>query len=164
MDGRAFPGTDAGDLAAAVERFFFTLVRQRGASDRDAGSLLLPTQTAALCAIVDDGPLRLGALAEQIGATAATATRTADGLEALGLVERVPDARDGRATLLAATDRGRLTCEERRTRLLSLLEQAVSASQDDQIAHFTALFEELDALVDPEHHRDAMTGTSDGRF
>jgi DNA-binding MarR family transcriptional regulator len=106
---------------------------------------------------VDDGPLRLGALAEHIGATAATATRTADGLEALGLVERVPDARDGRATLLAATDRGRLTCEERRTRLLGLLERALTASQHDQIAHFTALFEELDALVDPVHHRDAMS-------
>jgi DNA-binding MarR family transcriptional regulator len=153
---RAFPRTNAGDLAAAVERFFFTLVRQRGTNDRDAGSLLLPTQTAALCAIVDDGPLRLGALAQQIGATAATATRTADGLEALGLVERVPDPRDGRATLLAATGRGRETCDGRRTRLLAMLERAVSASQHDEIAHFTALFEELDALVDPVHHRDAM--------
>jgi DNA-binding MarR family transcriptional regulator len=152
----AFPGTDAGKLAAAVERFLFTVVRQRGTSDRDAGSLLLPTQTVALCAIVDAGPLRLGALAEQLGATAATATRTADGLEALGLVERVPDPHDGRATLLAATDRGRSTCDDRRTRMLALLERALSTLQHDQLEHFTALFGELDALIDPVHHRDAM--------
>jgi DNA-binding MarR family transcriptional regulator len=159
MDGpRAFPGTDAGNLAAAVERFLFTVVRQRGTNDREAGSLLLPTQTAALCAIVDEGPLRLGALAEQLGTTAATATRTADSLEALGLIERVPDARDGRATLLAPTERGRRGCEERRARLLALLERAVSASQHDEVAHFTALFEQLDALVDPLHHRDVMHG------
>src|SRR5262245_45645738 len=152
-----FPGTDAGRLAVAVERFLFTLVRQRGTNLREAGSLLAPSQTVALCALVDEGPLRLGALVDHLGATAATATRTADSLEALGLVERVPDPHDRRATLIAATARGRQAVEERRRRLLGLLERAVSASAHDEVEHFTALFEELDALVDPEHHRDAMS-------
>src|SRR4051794_12697582 len=156
MAAGAFPGTDAGQLAAAVERFLFTVIRQRGTNDRDAGSLLLPTQTVALCSIVDDGPLRLGAVAELLGATAATATRTADGLEALGLVERVPDQHDRRATLLAATDRGRSTCEDRRSRLVGLLERASSSLQHDQLEQFTALFAQLGALIDPAHHRDAM--------
>src|SRR3954452_14539989 len=156
MAPRAFPGTDAGKLAAAVERFLFTVIRQRGTTDGDAGSVLLPTQTVALCSIVDDGPLRLGALAEQLGVTAATATRTADGLEALGLIERVPDPHDRRATLLAATDRGRSTCHGRRSRMLGLLERALSSLQHDQLEQFTALFGELDALIDPVHHRDAM--------
>ena len=37
-----------------------------------------------------------------------------------------------------------------------MLGRAVSGAQHDEIEHFTALFAQLGALLDPGHHRDTM--------
>ena len=132
-DGEAFPDTSAGRLAGAFERFVFLLVKQRSGNPADSANLLAPTQTLALSEVVDHGPLRIGALSELVGATDATATRTADGLEALGLIERVPDPNDRRAVLIAATPRGRRSVRDRRSRIAQLFEETVGSSHDDEL-------------------------------
>ncbi|HEY7340701.1 MAG TPA: MarR family winged helix-turn-helix transcriptional regulator [Ktedonobacterales bacterium] len=49
---------------------------------------------------------RLSELAEMCGVTKSAMTQLVDVLVSLGYVERVPDPRDGRATLIRRTDRG----------------------------------------------------------
>lgn len=52
------------------------------------------------------GPQIMSALREELGITARSVTSLVDGLEAEGLVRRVPHPTDRRATLIESTDRG----------------------------------------------------------
>src|SRR5436190_15368462 len=109
--------SDAAELAREIERLFTAVVREGARLGLDESPALTPTQRSALAALVDDGPLRLGALADAIATTDATATRTVQALERLGLVERAPDAADGRGVLLAATPEGKRVVASARRRL-----------------------------------------------
>lgn len=64
--------------------------------------------------LVKDGPRRAGALAEAVHSDPSTVSRQVAHLVQLGLVERVADAADGRATLLVATEEGRRVFDENR--------------------------------------------------
>jgi DNA-binding MarR family transcriptional regulator len=64
--------------------------------------------------LVDDGPQRAGALAEAVHSDPSTVSRQISQLVRLGLVERMADPEDGRATLLAATTEGRRVFAENR--------------------------------------------------
>jgi DNA-binding MarR family transcriptional regulator len=64
--------------------------------------------------LVKDGPRRAGALAEAVHSDPSTVSRQVAHLVQLGLVERVADPADGRATLLVATDEGRRVFDENR--------------------------------------------------
>ena len=85
--------SEARQVAEAVEQLLLTLVRQRHGRDPEPGSLST-FQSIALSAVADDGPLRLGTLADALGTTDATASRTVDALQVRGLAER--RARSGR--------------------------------------------------------------------
>jgi DNA-binding MarR family transcriptional regulator len=100
--------------------------------------------------------MRLGTLADRIGTTDATATRTVDALEDLGLVERVPDPLDRRGVRIAATERGRVSAGERQDRLRVLLGNAIEGATCEEIARFVALFDELAERIDPAHHRSTV--------
>ena len=109
-------------LAAAVEQLLTALVRQRRVvGDEEPGSLST-FQGIALGALVDDGPMRLGALTEALRTTDATASRTVDVLATHKFAERHHDPRDARRVLVAATDAGNRTVAHRRRRLALLLE------------------------------------------
>ena len=99
--------SDARALAVELERLFTALVREGGRLGFTEQAQLSPMQRFALAAAVDRGPLRLGALAEAIGTTDATATRTVQSLEREGLVVRARDAADGRGVVIEATREGR---------------------------------------------------------
>src|SRR5664279_2481745 len=71
-----------------------------------SGSDMTPSQSSALARIEQDGPLRLGALAELEGTTAATMSRVIDSLADRSLIERVPDPVDGRASLVRLSPEG----------------------------------------------------------
>src|SRR5712691_13148327 len=99
--------TSSERVAAEIERLFALLAREGGRlTDGDEPQLTI-RQGFALAAVIDDGPLRLGALAERIGTTDATASRTVDSLLALGFVHRRADEADRRAVRIAATTAGR---------------------------------------------------------
>ncbi len=68
-----------------------------------------PHQSRALRVIGDGnrGAPRLSMIAERLHIAPRSATEVVDGLEALDLVERVPDATDRRATCVIATDKGK---------------------------------------------------------
>lgn len=78
-----------------------------------------------------DGPQRASAFVEVLGVDKASVSRHVQHLEALGLVDRLPDPVDGRATLVAVTKEGsrRLAtvAEVRRAHLAASLEDFPTA-------------------------------------
>ncbi|MEP7335509.1 MAG: MarR family transcriptional regulator [Actinomycetota bacterium] len=127
-----------------------TLVRQRSRMDQHEPTPLTVTQRLALTAIVDEGPLRLGELAERMGAMEPTATRTVDSLASAGLVRRAPHPDDRRGVLIDATKRGTRILARRRHRLLELIESGLAEVPDDDRERLADLLDELSALLAPE--------------
>ena len=60
-----------------------------------------------MCRIADDGPQRLGALAQAFGLDPSTITRQVQSLEQAALVVRSTDPSDRRASLLDLSEEGR---------------------------------------------------------
>jgi len=79
-----------------------------------------------LLAVEEVGRLRMGDLAEDLGITARTVTTLVDALEKEGLVARLPDPTDRRATLLALTERAQTQLEQVRTLQMQLGEELVA--------------------------------------
>jgi DNA-binding MarR family transcriptional regulator len=82
---------------------------------------LSPTLTAALSTIERLGPLTPSELADHERVQRPTITRVAARLTELGLVERLPDERDGRASRLHVTPAGRRVLRSLRTRKTAFL-------------------------------------------
>lgn len=99
---------DAADLQAAVA----DLVRVYQFRDRDRICChdISVTQCYALETLVENGPMRLSALAERLFLDKSTTSRVVATLVKKGYVEQGPDAQDGRAIALSATRKGRNLC------------------------------------------------------
>jgi DNA-binding MarR family transcriptional regulator len=98
--------------------------------------------------LVKDGARRAGALAETVHLDPSTVSRQVAQLVRLGLVERVADPADGRATLLVATDEGhRVFDENRQLRNRRIAALMADWSDDDRhtfarlLTRFTEAFE-----------------------
>jgi DNA-binding MarR family transcriptional regulator len=98
--------------------------------------------------LAKDGARRAGALAEAVHSDPSTVSRQIAHLVRLGLVERVADPADGRATLLVATDEGRRVFDEnRRLRNSRIAGLMADWSDDDRhtfarlLTRFTEAFE-----------------------
>jgi MarR family 2-MHQ and catechol resistance regulon transcriptional repressor len=112
---------DAERMADGVIRLWTALQRRK---DEPASTAELTTsQALALRAIVREGPLRMGALAAELGVTVATASRTVDALAARELVRREADPADARAVRVVATASGRREHRLRRERFVRALER-----------------------------------------
>ena len=104
-----------------LQRVFNTrLSRQKGAVKLSGPRLRL------LLAVEEAGRLRMGDLAEDLGITARTVTTLVDALEKEGLLIRLPDPTDRRATLLELTDRARAQFEQVRSLQMELGEELVA--------------------------------------
>jgi DNA-binding MarR family transcriptional regulator len=134
----------ANELTVEIERLFTALVREGGRLGYSDGDALTSTQRAALIAIVDGGALRLGAVADALGTTDATATRTVQALERLGLVERTPDVGDRRGIRVGATAAGRKAIARGRRRLAVAVANVVP---DADQARLAALLRDLTGAV-----------------
>jgi DNA-binding MarR family transcriptional regulator len=66
-----------------------------------------PSQFRALRVLMRHGDMRPSALSEHLGIAARSTTEVLDGLAAKGLIERRPDQRDRRATLVGPTEHGK---------------------------------------------------------
>ena len=98
--------------------------------------------------LVKDGARRAGALAETVHLDPSTVSRQVAQLVRLGLVERVADPADGRATLLVATAEGhRVFDENRQMRNRRIAALMADWSADDRrtlarlLTRFTEAFE-----------------------
>ena len=139
--------SEARQVAEAVEQLLLTLVRQRHGRDPEPGSLST-FQSIALSAVVDDGPLRLGTLADALGTTDATASRTVDALQVRGLAERRADPGDARGVIVAATSEGLADVRRRRRQLERLAQRALDGLSPDEARRVADAIVELQTLLD----------------
>jgi DNA-binding MarR family transcriptional regulator len=148
MSATGTGATNARRLAVAVEGLLAALTRQRRpAGDPEPGTLST-FQSLLLSALVDQGPVRLGSLADALGTTDATASRTVDVLERHGLAERRPDPDDARGVIVAATAEGCAEVRRRRRQLERLAARALAGLSADEAQRVEDALVELQVLLD----------------
>ena len=118
-------------------RLVHAVKSQMAGSDRDRAALVLLFPLQRL------GPLRQGALADLVHADPSTISRHVAALVERGLVRRVADESDGRASRLVVTDAGSAALQALRGERESHLEHVTAGWSADDLATFTALFGRL---------------------
>ena len=129
---------DVRDVAAALRVSIGLLLLRRMRQVRVEGELTVP-ETSALARLDRNGPATSSALAklEQISPQSMGATLSA--LEARGLVERRPDAQDGRRVVLSVTGAGQQVLRDKRDARTEQLARALSAGfTRDELNQLTA--------------------------
>ena len=94
---------------------------------QEAGADFGPSQTAALATVERHGPLSPSELAEIERIRRPTVTRIVRHLEQAGLIERVTDPQDGRASILSVTAEGRALLRRLRERKTAYLAKRLAA-------------------------------------
>ena len=116
-----------------------------------AGVTLDRAAYAALCRVHEAGPLRLSELAARMGVDASTASRQVQQLERAGLVGRVGDPADRRASLLELTAEGDRVLarmrQARRDRLAQVLEGWSRADRRTLAAMLSRLVDDLERVT-----------------
>jgi DNA-binding MarR family transcriptional regulator len=102
-------------------RLRWAITRMARRLRQEAGTDLGPSQVASLATIERHGPLSPSELAERERIKRPTATRIVRHLDDAGLVERVRDPEDGRASILTVTGEGRALLRRLRERKTAYL-------------------------------------------
>lgn len=102
----------------------------------------------ALSVLVQNGPMRMGELAEALHITPATATRAVDCLVDRGLAERVKAVDDLRSILVSATESGEARYSILADRINSGLDQILGGFTEAEQAQLADLLERFVAAVD----------------
>jgi DNA-binding MarR family transcriptional regulator len=135
--GRRAEVSALSDQLPRFVRLVHAIKNSVAADSRDRAPLVL------LFPLVRLGPLRQGALAELIHADPSTVSRHVAALVEQGLVERVADASDGRASRLVVTVAGHAALDALRRERESLIDRATADWSDDELGTLTRLFERL---------------------
>jgi DNA-binding MarR family transcriptional regulator len=117
-------------------------VRQHGPQS------LSSSQASTLASVETLGPVRLGDLAAHEGVTAPTQSRLVGSLEQQGLLRRMPDAEDRRATLLAITAQGRQQLEQLRGERSAFLVGQLGTLTPEQRTALVAALDALESLAE----------------
>ena len=139
--------TEETRLAEAVERLIAVIIRQRSALPGPEPRQLTTTQALALLTLADEGRLRLGALADRVATTDATASRTVDVLENAGFVRRVRDPLDGRGITVEVTPAGRADVRRRRKRMAAMVGELLKGLPPTEQQRFVELLDGLNELL-----------------
>ncbi len=118
-------------------RLVHALKQQLNVENRDRAALVL---LYPLCRL---GPLRQGTLAELVHADPSTVSRHVATLVEQGLVRRVADETDGRASRLVVTEEGQSALEALRAEREAHLASAIAHWSDDDVATFSTLLGRL---------------------
>jgi DNA-binding MarR family transcriptional regulator len=118
-------------------RLAHAVKNQRATQGHDRAALVL------LFPLMRLGALRQGALADLVHADPSTVSRHVGALVEGGLVRRVADEADGRASLLVVTDAGRAAFDELRVERESQVHRATASWSTADLAAFTSLFGRL---------------------
>jgi DNA-binding MarR family transcriptional regulator len=119
------------DLAG---RLRLTIVRTARRLRQEAGTELSPSLTAALSTVERHGPLTPGEVAARERIQRPTATRVLARLEEQGLIDRMPDVRDGRSSLVTVSEAGTDLLAELRTRKTAFLASRIERLEPDERA------------------------------
>lgn len=135
---------DIGMSLARLHRLISCVSAQGSKAGIDRPTFML------LATLAEHGPRRSGALAETLHSDPSTISRQVAQLVKAGLVERQVDKLDGRATVLAATERGLALLAELRGRRNAQIAQMITHWPDGDRAQFAELFERF--ITDYERH------------
>jgi DNA-binding MarR family transcriptional regulator len=98
----------------------------------------------------DDGRLRMVELADRVVLSRTRVSRLVDDIVRAGLVEKIPDPADGRATFAVITDRGRTALRDAApTYLAGIRERFSSHLTGEQVQTLRAAFETV--LAEQQH-------------
>lgn len=124
---------------------FWSLARQlrRASLESLARWDITPSQSRALRVLKRDGVMRLSDLAEHLRIAARSATEVVDSLEDMKLVERRPDPRDRRATLVGLTAPGIALGEAIRSSRGTEAERVFDRLSTTDRAHLARILNEL---------------------
>ena len=126
-----------GEQLPRLARLAHALKAQQAAEGRDRAALVL------LYPLVRLGALRQGALAELVHSDPSTVSRHVTSLVEQGLVRRVADETDGRASRLVVTDAGHAVLDQLRRERESHLLRVTAGWSDEDVATLATLFERL---------------------
>ncbi|MFC0544804.1 MarR family winged helix-turn-helix transcriptional regulator [Kutzneria chonburiensis] len=104
--------------------------------------------------LVMNGPKRASALADAVHSDPSTVSRQVAQLVRAGLLERRADPQDGRACLLAATDKGSQLFDDMRAKRSLHLDQMLASWPLDRRQQLVELFDALN--TDIENYRPQM--------
>jgi DNA-binding MarR family transcriptional regulator len=136
-------------MAEGIVRLRSEILRRRAEEGGLPPDELTTPQAMALRTVVVEGPLRVGNLAAVLGVSDATASRTVDALESLGLVKRERDPTDARAVRVAATARGRREHANRRERFVRALDRFMEELSEDEREQLSDALETVNRLLAP---------------
>ncbi len=126
---RTISGTKA-EKEELAPRLRWAVTRMARRLRQEAGTDMGPSQVAALATVERHGPLSPSELAELERIKRPSATRIVGHLEEAGLVERVRDPDDGRASILSITADGRALLRGLRERKTAYLAKRLGALND----------------------------------
>jgi len=136
------PRTDS----AAAESLFVSTVRLARRLRQVADARLTPSQHSVMMSIRRHGPLTLGELAEIERVAQPTISRVVAKLEGDGLVERLPDANDGRVVRVVATADGAELLEAARSRKVAWIDGRLAQLDQEERELLLAALPALDRL------------------
>ena len=134
--------TASAGVADELRALLGRLLPEAGGED-DIG--LSSTQRLVLTTVVDGEAMRLGALAERVGVSSATASRAVEALVVAGLVERVAAPDDRRAVQIDASRAGRAYVERRRRQVARKVAGALDGFSPDERDELLRLLQRLNA-------------------
>ena len=138
-------GRQFGVFLRRADRFYADLRLGPDGLDLDrAGYLLLGRVVAA-------GPIRLSALADGMCLDLSTISRQVHTLEAAGLVGRTTESTDRRASLIAATDRGREIYDRNHAVQRAALRDLLSDWTDAERDEFARLLTRFNDTIAAQH-------------
>src|SRR6476661_6651962 len=141
------PTADIVDVAARLRLSATRLARQLR---QQSGIGLSPSQLSALAAVHRDGPLTLGALADEERVAPPTITKVIGKLEEQGLVIKQIDAGDRRVCRVATTPAGEALLREIRGRKDAWLTNRLAALEPADRERLAAALDALELLTTKE--------------
>jgi DNA-binding MarR family transcriptional regulator len=109
-----------------------------------------------LARLVSDGPRRMTALADAMHADPSTVSRQTAALIRHGLLERLPDPVDGRASVLAPTEDGQRVFHDNRRRHNENMARLLSSWSEQEVRQLAGLLARLNTDIEA-HQRDRST-------
>ena len=114
-----------------------------------------PAAYGILCRLADEGPQRVGSLAQGFGLDPSTITRQVQALEQAAMVERSTDPSDRRASIVDLSDEGQTALAESRGRRRRRLKEALADWPEEDLEGLARLLERLNQSFDVLAQRDA---------
>lgn len=101
-----------------------------------------------MCRLADEGPQRLGSLAQAFGLDPSTITRQVQALEGAGLAQRATDSADRRASILDLSPEGHEVLSRTREHRRARLEAALGDWSPEEKQEFGRLLEKFNVCVE----------------